>query len=57
MSSEVVVSSPSTDEQQPSPATQASNSALKKVNLLGMSRAELENFFEKLGEKSSVPVR
>lgn len=51
MSSEVVVSSPSTDEQQPSPATQASNSALKKVNLLGMSRAELENFFEKLGEK------
>jgi 23S rRNA (adenine2503-C2)-methyltransferase len=50
MSSAVVVSSENLDEQQQSSSTPASPAA-EKVNLLGMSRAELEKFFEDIGEK------
>ncbi|MEX7478462.1 23S rRNA (adenine(2503)-C(2))-methyltransferase RlmN, partial [Acinetobacter baumannii] len=50
MSSAVVVSSENLDGQQQSSSTPASPAA-EKVNLLGMSRAELEKFFEDIGEK------
>lgn len=52
MSSAVVVSSENLDGQQQSSSTPASPAA-EKVNLLGMSRAELEKFFEDIGEKVS----
>lgn len=50
MSTEVVASSAISDESQKSTliATQA---PVEKVNLLGMSRVELEKFFENIGEK------
>ena len=51
MSSVVVVSSENVDEKQQSLTTSVVQAADKKVNLLGMSRAELEKFFEDLGEK------
>ncbi len=51
MSSAVVVSSENLDEKQQSVSTPVVHAADKKVNLLGMSRAELEKFFEDLGEK------
>lgn len=40
-----------TEHAQPADAVQ--NAVRAKVNLLGMSRAELEGFFEQLGEKVS----
>jgi 23S rRNA (adenine2503-C2)-methyltransferase len=43
MSSVVVVSSENVDEKQQSLTTSVVQAADKKVNLLGMSRAELEN--------------
>jgi len=48
---EVGVSSANLDEQQivSSPLTQSENT--KKLNLMGMSRAQLEQFFESIGEK------
>ena len=49
MSSAVVVSSENLDEKQQSVSTPVVHAADKKVNLLGMSRAELEKFFEDLG--------
>ena len=51
MSSVVVVSSENLDEKQQSVSTSVVQATDKKVNLLGMSRAELEQFFEKIGEK------
>ena len=51
MSSVVVVSSENLDEKQQSVSTSVVQTTDKKVNLLGMSRAELEQFFEKIGEK------
>lgn len=51
MSNEVVASSATSDEQQQSLSTPAQSTSVQKVNLLGMSRAELEKFFEDLGEK------
>ena len=51
MSTEVAVSSPIIDEQQQSPAAPTLQHAVEKVNLLGMSRPQLEKFFEDLGEK------
>ena len=56
MSSAVVVSSENLDGQQQSSSTPASPAA-EKVNLLGMSRAELENSLKILVRKSFVPVR
>lgn len=52
MSSAVVVSSENLDGQQQSSSTPASPAA-EKVNLLGMSRAELEKFFEDIDESIS----
>src|SRR5690606_26507502 len=49
MSNEVVASSATSDEQQQSLSTPAQSTSVQKVNLLGMSRAELEKFFEDLG--------
>ena len=52
MSSVAVVSSENLDEKQQSCVTPVVPSyCCKKVNLLGMSRPELEKFFEDLGEK------
>ena len=51
MNVEVGVSSANLDEQQAvkAPRTQPKNT--KKLNLMGMSRAQLEQFFESIGEK------
>ena len=51
MSSVAVVSSENLDEKQQSCATPVVQATAAKVNLLGMSRPELEKFFEDLGEK------
>ena len=51
MSTEVAASSATVDEQQQSPAAPKLQNAVEKVNLLGMSRPQLEKFFEDLGEK------
>lgn len=51
MSSAVVVSSENLDGQQQSSSTPVIPAAENKVNLLGMSRPELEKFFEDIGEK------
>ena len=56
MSSAVVVSSENLDEKQQSVSTSVVQAADKKVNLLGMSRTELETFFEELGEKDRKSV-
>src|SRR5690606_27428258 len=37
--------------QQPSPSTPTQQNAVEKVNLLGMSRPQMEQFFEDMGEK------
>jgi len=57
MSSAEVVSSENLDGQQQSSSTLVMPAAENKVNLLGMSRTELEKFFEDIGEKSFVPDR
>ena len=59
MSSVVAVSSENADEKQQSLTTSVVQAADKKVNLLGMSRAELEKFFdealpEKVGNYSKL---
>ncbi|TCB34103.1 23S rRNA (adenine(2503)-C(2))-methyltransferase RlmN [Acinetobacter sp. ANC 4910] len=51
MSTEVVVSSATSDESQQSLSTPTQQPSVEKVNLLGMSRLELEQFFEAMGEK------
>jgi 23S rRNA (adenine2503-C2)-methyltransferase len=51
MSTEVVATSAISDAQQPSPSTPTQQNAVEKVNLLGMSRPQLEKFFEDIGEK------
>jgi 23S rRNA (adenine2503-C2)-methyltransferase len=53
MSSEVVASSLNLDEQQQSSHTVQADrvQSILKVNLLGMSRPQLEKFFEEMGEK------
>ncbi|MFN3073009.1 23S rRNA (adenine(2503)-C(2))-methyltransferase RlmN [Acinetobacter sp. TY1] len=51
MNSEVVASSSTFDEQQQAPLKSAQINPVQKVNLLGMSRAQLEKFFEDMGEK------
>jgi len=51
MNSEVVASSLSQDEQQPTSFKPVQVDAVQKVNLLGMSRPQLEHFFESMGEK------
>ena len=51
MSSAEVVSSENLDGQQQSSSTLVMPAAENKVNLLGMSRTELEKFFEDIGEK------
>ena len=56
MSSEVVASSLNLDEQQPASshtvqADRVQSAHAQKVNLLGMSRPQLEKFFEEMGEK------
>lgn len=56
MNSEVVASSLNLDEQQPASsksvqADRIQTANVQKVNLLGMSRPQLEKFFEEIGEK------
>lgn len=51
MNSEVVTSSLNQDEQQPASSKFVQLEQVEKVNLLGMSRPQLEKFFEDLGEK------
>lgn len=51
MSSVVLVSSENLDEKQQSVSAPVLHATDKKINLLGLSRAELETFFENLGEK------
>ena len=51
MSSVVLVSSENLDEKQQSVSAPVFHATDKKINLLGLSRAELEIFFENLGEK------
>ena len=51
MNSEVVASSLTQDEQKPASSKSAQQTHVQKVNLLGMSRPQLEKFFEDLGEK------
>ncbi len=56
MSSEVVASSLNLDEQQPASshtvqADRVQSVHAQKVNLLGMSRPQLEKFFEEMGRK------
>ena len=51
MNSEVVASSSTFDEQQQAPLKSAQINPVQKVNLLGLSRAQLEKFFEDMGEK------
>ncbi|WP_425915805.1 23S rRNA (adenine(2503)-C(2))-methyltransferase RlmN [Acinetobacter sp. TSRC1-2] len=51
MSTEVVAVSAISAEQQPSLSTPTQQNAVEKVNLLGMSRPQLEKFFEDMGEK------
>ena len=51
MNSEVVASSSTFDEQQQARLKSAQINPVQKVNLLGMSRAQLEKFFEDMGEK------
>ena len=51
MNSEVVASSSTFDEQQQAPLKSVQINSVQKVNLLGMSRAQLEKFFEDMGEK------
>lgn len=51
MATESVGSSLVSDEQNNSATLQQPATPVQKVNLLGMSRGELEQFFEKLGEK------
>ena len=52
MSSVVLVSSENLDEKQQSVSAPVFHATDKKINLLGLSRAELEIFFENLGEVS-----
>ncbi len=51
MSTEVTASSVISAEQQTSVSVSGQKEPVQKVNLLGMSRAELEKFFEDMGEK------
>ena len=51
MNSEVVASSVHLDESQPSSSHPVQVDAVQKVNLLGMSRPQMEKFFEEIGEK------
>jgi len=51
MSTEVVATSAFSDAQQQSPSTPAQQNSVEKVNLLGMSRPQMEKFFEDMGEK------
>ena len=50
MSTEVVASSAHLDEKQQSTSIQT-HTPVEKVNLLGMSRPQMEKFFEDMGEK------
>ena len=50
MSTEVVATSAISDAQQQSPSA-PTQKAVEKVNLLGMSRPQMEQFFEQMGEK------
>ena len=50
MSTEVVASSAHSDEKQQSTSVQT-HTPVEKVNLLGMSRPQMEKFFEDMGEK------
>ncbi|OTG86617.1 23S rRNA (adenine(2503)-C(2))-methyltransferase [Acinetobacter sp. ANC 4558] len=51
MSTEVVAVPEISVEQQQSPSAPAQQNTVKKVNLLGMSRPQMEKFFEDIGEK------
>ena len=51
MSTEVVATSAVTDAQQQSPSAPTQQNTVEKVNLLGMSRPQMEKFFEDMGEK------
>ena len=51
MSTEVVAVSTVSAEQKQSPSAPAQQNSVAKVNLLGMSRPQLEKFFEDMGEK------
>ena len=51
MSTEVVAVSAISNEQPQSPSAPKPQNPVQKVNLLGMSRPELEHFFETIGEK------
>ena len=51
MSIEVVAVPDFSVEQQQSPSAPAQQNVVEKVNLLGMSRPQMEKFFEDLGEK------
>ncbi|MFC6052663.1 23S rRNA (adenine(2503)-C(2))-methyltransferase RlmN [Acinetobacter sp. Ac_877] len=51
MSTEVVATSAISDAQQQSPSAPTQQNTVTKVNLLGMSRPQMEKFFEEIGEK------
>jgi len=51
MSTEVVAVPEISVEQQQSPSAPAQQNTVEKVNLLGMSRPQMEKFFEDIGEK------
>ena len=51
MSTEVVATAAISAEQQQSPSAPTQQNTVTKVNLLGMSRPQLEKFFEDIGEK------
>ncbi len=51
MSTEVVATSAVSDAQQQSPSAPTQQNSVEKVNLLGMSRPQMEKFFEDMGEK------
>lgn len=57
MSTEVVATAAISAEQPQSPSAPTQQNTVTKVNLLGMSRPQLEKFFEDIGEKNSVRVR
>lgn len=51
MSTEAVAVSAVSEAQQHTPSAPAQQKAVEKVNLLGMSRPQMEKFFEDMGEK------
>lgn len=57
MSTEVVAVSAISNEQPQSPSAPKPQNPVQKVNLLGMSRPELEHFLKPLERRNFVPDR